>query len=105
MAHLAAFCDGLVLVSHFDAPSQKIALTDATLHICRLISNKTSRVTGDLMSVLTTSGSYTVSAAAKLQETCQPLFDGYDSLKSTLKVLRSILQTMADKAGGAEQSA
>lgn len=105
MAHLAAFCDGLVLVSHFDAPSQKIALTDATLHICRLISNKTSRVTGDLMSVLTTSGSYTVSAAAKLQETCQPLFDGYDSLKSTLKVLRSILQSMADKAGGAEQSA
>ena len=70
-----------------------------------MISNKTSRVTGDLMSVLTTSGSYTVSAAAKLQETCQPLFDGYDSLKSTLKVLRSILQSMADKAGSTEQSA
>ena len=57
------------------------------------------------MSVLTTSGSYTVSAAAKFQETCQPLFDGYDSLKDTLKVLRSILQGIADKAKAAPQSA
>lgn len=105
MAHLAAFCDGLVLSTHFAAEAEAPALTDAQLHICRLISNKTSRVTGDLMSVLTTSGSYTVSAAAKLQETCQPLFDGYDSLKNTLKVLRSILQGIADKAKAAPQSA
>lgn len=103
MAHLAAFCDGLVLSAHFGDAAQTLSeqaplLTDAQLHICRLISNKTSRVTGDLMSVLTTSGSFTVSAAAKLQETCPPLFDGYDSLKDTLKVLCNILQTSCPAA-------
>ena len=105
MAHLAAFCDGLVLTAHFGADPQVPSLTDAQLHICRLISNKTSRVTGDLMSVLTTSGSFTVSAAAKLQETCQPLFDGYDSLKDTLKVLCNILQASCPAAVNDEQTA
>ena len=105
MAHLAAFCDGLVLTTHFGENPQAPSLTDAQLHICRLISNKTSRVTGDLMSVLTTSGSFTVSAAAKLQETCPPLFDGYDSLQDTLKVLKSILQTSCPTAAKDEQTA
>lgn len=114
MMHLSRFCEELILWSSTEFGFIEIGdeyTTGSSLmpqkknpDVAELIRGKTGRVYGDLMAILTTLKGLPLAYNKDMQEDKEGFFDTVDTVKSSLSIFTSMLESTAFKKEVMEQA-
>lgn len=115
MMHLSRFCEELILWSSVEfsfveiddaySTGSSIMPQKKNPDMAELISGKTGRVYGDLMSLLTIIKGLPLAYNKDLQEDKLPVFDAGDTLKASVNIFTEMIATMKVKEENMERAA